>query len=260
MGNVQMEARQIRYGSTNVEQALNNGGGGGGASTLAALTDTDISNPTNGQLLQYNGTANKWENASLSGVSLADLSDVSITDAADNQILKYDATAGKWKNYTVPVQLVKATPNMTSATTPSGVASASTEYSSSYAAWYAFSGTPGVDAQTWVSASGHTVGEWLQYQFPAAVAIKKISVTNRGEGNVRAIKTFKIQGSNNGTDFTDIETCTMSAGTSSYTQEFTLNNDTEYTYYRMLVVEPWIADDSNVGVALLDLYKEVSPI
>lgn len=29
MGNVQMEARQIRYGSTNVEAALNNGGGGG---------------------------------------------------------------------------------------------------------------------------------------------------------------------------------------------------------------------------------------
>lgn len=35
MGNVQMEARQIRYGSTNVEQALKNGGGGGGGTAAS---------------------------------------------------------------------------------------------------------------------------------------------------------------------------------------------------------------------------------
>ena len=30
--------------------------------------------------------------------SLADLSDVNLTNAADGQILSYDATSGKWKN------------------------------------------------------------------------------------------------------------------------------------------------------------------
>ena len=67
MGNVQMEARQIRYGSTNVEEALKNGGGGGGSTTLAALEDTDITTPSNGQVLTYNGTSEKWENANASG-------------------------------------------------------------------------------------------------------------------------------------------------------------------------------------------------
>lgn len=38
------------------------GGGGGGSSTLAGLTDVDISNPTDGQTLIYNATSEKWEN------------------------------------------------------------------------------------------------------------------------------------------------------------------------------------------------------
>ena len=42
-------------------------GGGGGATTLAALTDTSISNPTAGQGLIYNATSGKWENGTISG-------------------------------------------------------------------------------------------------------------------------------------------------------------------------------------------------
>lgn len=38
------------------------GASGGGASTLANLTDTDITSPTDGQVLAYNGTSQKWEN------------------------------------------------------------------------------------------------------------------------------------------------------------------------------------------------------
>ena len=43
------------------------GGGGGGSSMLAGMTDVDISNPTDGQTLVYNGTSGKWENGSGSG-------------------------------------------------------------------------------------------------------------------------------------------------------------------------------------------------
>lgn len=39
------------------------GGGGGGSSTLAGLTDVDLDSPTNGQVLKYNSTTQKWENA-----------------------------------------------------------------------------------------------------------------------------------------------------------------------------------------------------
>lgn len=42
-------------------------GGGSGSSTLAGLTDVDISNPTNGQTLVYNATSGKWENGESAG-------------------------------------------------------------------------------------------------------------------------------------------------------------------------------------------------
>ena len=42
-------------------------GGGGGSSTLSGLTDVDLSSPTNGQVLKYNSTTQKWENANESG-------------------------------------------------------------------------------------------------------------------------------------------------------------------------------------------------
>lgn len=48
---------------------LEAGGGGGGSSTLAGLTDVDISTPTNGQTLIYNATSGKWENGSGGGGS-----------------------------------------------------------------------------------------------------------------------------------------------------------------------------------------------
>ena len=74
MGNVQMEASMIRYGSGTVKSALDNGGGGGGASTLAALTDTAISNPSNGQLLTYDSSASKWKNANAPAVAASAVS------------------------------------------------------------------------------------------------------------------------------------------------------------------------------------------
>ena len=45
----------------------NSGGGGGGSTSLADLVDVSISNPTNGQVLKYNFTSGKWENAAESG-------------------------------------------------------------------------------------------------------------------------------------------------------------------------------------------------
>jgi len=46
------------------------GGGGGGATSLAGLTDVQITSPTNGQPLVYNSTATKWENNSSLTASL----------------------------------------------------------------------------------------------------------------------------------------------------------------------------------------------
>lgn len=103
MGNVQMEADQIRFKNAsygNVQTALTAAlaGGGGGSSTLAGLTDTDITTPSNGQILKYDGTSSKWENANLGTPSLADLTDTTISSPENGQVLKYDSSASKWVN------------------------------------------------------------------------------------------------------------------------------------------------------------------
>lgn len=105
MGNVQMEADQIRFKNAsygNVQTALTAAlSGGSGSSTLADLTDTDISTPTNGQVLTYDSTAEKWENANIptpATPSLSDLTDTTISTPTNGQVLTYDSTAAKWVN------------------------------------------------------------------------------------------------------------------------------------------------------------------
>lgn len=55
------------------------GGGGGGSSTLSGLTDVDISNPTDGQTLVYNGASGKWENGAGGGVLVVGVNDQTMT-------------------------------------------------------------------------------------------------------------------------------------------------------------------------------------
>lgn len=88
--------------------------------TLAGLTDTAISSPTNGQVLKYNSSTSKWENAnesggvtsfknrtgavtpasgdySLSQISGVDLSNIETSSSYNNvQFLVYDTTHDKF--------------------------------------------------------------------------------------------------------------------------------------------------------------------
>lgn len=51
---------------------LQQGGGGGGSSTLADLTDVNLTSPTNNQVLKYDSASEKWINGSGGGGSSAD--------------------------------------------------------------------------------------------------------------------------------------------------------------------------------------------
>lgn len=51
----------------------------GGSTTLAGLTDVDISNPTNGQTLVYNATSGKWENGAGGGGASLIMPNINIT-------------------------------------------------------------------------------------------------------------------------------------------------------------------------------------
>jgi hypothetical protein len=53
-----------------------------GNATLPELNDVSISNPTDDQILQYNGLQNQWENVDVATLSLADLKSL-VANAAD---------------------------------------------------------------------------------------------------------------------------------------------------------------------------------
>lgn len=58
-------------------------GGGGGSSTLAGLSDVNLTSPADGQLLRYNGTSGKWENADIINDTTASTSSVYSSSKTD---------------------------------------------------------------------------------------------------------------------------------------------------------------------------------
>lgn len=75
--------------------------GGGGSSTLAGLSDVALSSPSNGQLLGYDSTTQKWKNVNGGGggsSTFAGLSDVSLSDVANGDVPRFNSTTQKWEN------------------------------------------------------------------------------------------------------------------------------------------------------------------
>lgn len=99
--------------------------GGGGASALTDLTDVNVSSPSDGQVLKYDSTTQKWKNENESGggsvndvqldgtsvvneqgvaqlttPNVNDLKDTNISSPSSGQTLQYNATTQKWENAT----------------------------------------------------------------------------------------------------------------------------------------------------------------
>ena len=125
-------------------------------------------------------------------------------------------------------------PTMTSNTTPSGVVSASTIYDSGYPEWRAFDGTiqPSSTGTNGWLASVSTAGQWIQYQFPTAIAVKKYNLYSKGVvGSVTS-----LQGSNDGSNWTQISDSALSVDIDTLGVKNIINN-TKYKYYRAIVGE-----------------------
>jgi len=71
-----------------------------GTESISTLTDTNITTPiTNGSSLVYNTSNGKWENTLLVDIdTLNNLSDTNISSLADKDFLLYDNTSSKWIN------------------------------------------------------------------------------------------------------------------------------------------------------------------
>ncbi len=70
-----------------------------GKSTLAALTDTNISSPTDGQALEYNGTSSKWVNVAKKAADTPTFSEASTRDNLSGSGETMDTILGKIKKW-----------------------------------------------------------------------------------------------------------------------------------------------------------------
>ena len=246
-----------------------------GITELEELSDVNLTDLADGQILKYDSTSGKWVNSSEAEVrtQLSLLEDVDIDDTSleDGQVLKYNGTSEKWENgeggdvlgYDETLDVLGLPPNpvykmrdaipvMTSANTPSGEVSASSNYTNFYP-WNAFRKIEN-NTVGWVTNTGDTVGAWIKYDFGSNKSnIVKLYVQQRNEGNVRAIKKFKFQASNDDTNWTDLALCEGLENVANAKYEFDINNPNQYQYYRLYATEVW--DNSYVGFGDIRMYE-----
>jgi len=128
-------------------------------------------------------------------------------------------------------------PTMTSNTEPSGVASADVIFMAGYEAYKAMDDY-NVGEKCW-HTDNSDYPHWLQYQFTSGKVIQTYTVTSRdypGE-NIWYPIDWKLQGSNNGTDWIDLDTRSGESFTQNEKKTYSFNNSTSYTYYRILITK-----------------------
>lgn len=95
----------------------------------------------------------------------------------------------------------------------------------------------------WVALSpGFPV--WVQYQFASAKTIKKYTLTSGDDIQDRDPKDWQFQGSNNGSDFTTLDTrANQYLGARGQKTAYYFDNSTAYTYYRLSITDNWDSVD-----------------
>ncbi len=123
-------------------------------------------------------------------------------------------------------------PTMTSNTAPSGQAIADSEYPDGDL-FYAYKAFDGDDSSPWCNARGNT--GYIGYKFPKKVRVNKLClITSNDINSPYTIKDFDIYGSDNGTDWsTPIYSGTKTSSTKLSKQNFNINNNKSYLYYKV---------------------------
>lgn len=141
---------------------------------------------------------------------------------------------------------------MTSNSSQSCVASASTEYSSNYRAYRAFDNS--TTTKAWASSTSDT-SPYIQLQMPQALCNLTFTITNRGDrdDHINGPLTGIFYGSNDGSTWTKIGTFTRSDGETKGggTSTHSCTNTTAYKYARVSI-STW-ADDGSKFVCIGEL-------
>ena len=272
LGGVKVDAETITIDQNGVIHAA------AAATQLSALTDVNLEDLTDGQILKYDSDTGKWVNTSEAEVrtQLSLLEDVDINDPQDGETLKYNATTEKWENGESgdvlgyeetlevlglppnPVYLIQlATPIMTGMNTPSGVVTQSGKQPSNSDAWVMFQQNNNYtsdSAQTWAASSAP---QWVGYEFPFPKRIVKLDIYNRSVSGqtVLACKTIVFQGSIDGTNWTDLSTLNKLQSSMGAKETFEIENDDAYKYYRFYITEGY--DSNYVSIGCINMYEKI---
>lgn len=120
-------------------------------------------------------------------------------------------------------------PQMTSNTSPSGSASASSVYNSSYQPYLAFNPDPSLN---WVSSSRR--GEWISYEFPVKKVIRRYCLTNNKNTGAPP-RNWSFEGSNDNQTWDILDTKTGISWDYEERKIFDIINEKPYKIYRVYV-------------------------
>lgn len=250
LGGVKVDAETITIDSNGVIHAA------AATTELSALTDVDLTNLQEGQILKWDATNSKWINTSEAEVrtQLSLLEDVNITNPTDGQTLRYNGTSGLWENgeagdvldyydtigvLSQPADIVYtsiiATPVMTGYTAPSGEVIESGHYDGSinYYGWRPFQKRNDDLYDCWAIRNNRT-GCHLIYDFQRFADVHKIEIyeANSPEECLEFPATIVIKGSNDNANWTTLATLNETSPTQNKKNVVTIENHASYRYYK----------------------------
>ena len=157
------------------------------------------------------------------------------------------------------------TPLMTSATTPAGhIVTESSVYLTTDGGWRVFDGIAEDSSNAWCSALV-APPHWVSREFPVATKVSQYSIAPRSGTSFIGAKTpnsWELQGSNNGTDWTTLDSQSgIAEWSSGVYKTFQIASPSKYKHYRLYITAvgtSWI--DAQVAISELQLIQPADPV
>lgn len=212
---------------------------------IVFIGDTDTFYGNYGYMYDYNCYGDPDCASGVPGAQLPDASP--LPDVETGSIVPVSYTSTRSACVSCPSGFLNLSellvPLMTGASTPSGVASASSSADAgAVPAWRAFDRDI---TTTWQSNTAFGLPQWLQYQLPAAKTVRYYSVQIFVA--IAAPAAWQFQGSNDGSSWTTLDTRSDIAWYYQEKKFFKITTPQSFLYYRIYMTE--LVDSTGQGFA-----------
>ena len=180
------------------------------------------------------------DNATL--IACTDMAAVAASETAMTAVIASSAACTAIRNSATAITALDnsspiTVPKMTSNTAPSGKANASSIANATLEAWRAFNKINPSASDAWVSATGSSTNQWIEYEFTSPVWVYRLSYEERVEALDQTFKDSKLQYYNGSTW---VDAYSFQPQKTSGLQKFTVASDTgKHTRWRVFVSNVW---------------------